>query len=375
MERSGEMEIMKRLRHISVELERILLDPNNPRIREARSAEEPEETIDSEEVQKETFQRLKEDEDIEDLWASIGLNGLLPLSVIVVRKHFKPNSDKYVVIEGNRRVAAIKWIMSERPPEIPEDVIARRREELRRLNVLELETTPEKLESDRLLLQGIVHISPTREWPAFARALACKQLELQGMQQPSQIARALGGGISPTEVGRLLRAYDAYGQMLEHPEYGYEAKRRREFLSYFSEVIAKRTLRQWLGWDEQQRKFTNEENLEKLYELFVREKIRRMTDIRFLPTILNYAPETIDRMLEEPEYSIDQAWSEAVRRMQPPSRPVEWRNFINQVITILESGISLPFTREDLILFQKLKSLAERRLKDIERYLQLKSTA
>jgi hypothetical protein len=370
MELSGE--IVKRLRHISVELNRILLDPNNPRIREARSAEEPEETIDSEEVQKETFKFLKEKERIEDLWVSIALNGLLPLSLIVVRKHFKPNSDKYVVIEGNRRVAAIKWIMSERPPEISEDMIARRREELRILDVLELETTPEKLESDRLLLQGIVHVSPTREWPAFARALVCKQLELQGMRA-SEIARALGGGISPTEVGRLLRAYDAYEQMLEHPEYGYEAKRRREFLSYFSEVIARRALRQWLGWDEQQRKFTNEDNLEKLYELFVKGKIRRMTDIRFLSTILNYAPETIDRMLEEPEYSIDQAWSEAVGRMQPPPRPVQWRDSIRQTITILESGISLPFTRDDLTLFQRLKSLAEQRLTDIEWYLKSKA--
>lgn len=143
-------EILERLKPMSLDFTQILLEPNNPRLAEARGTIEPEEGIDGSSVQETTFAALKKD-GIDDLRASIATSGYLPIQMLVVRKHLKPGSDKYVVLEGNRRVATIKWIMVEAAPGLSGEVLEKRRTQLAKLNLLLVNTTPEKLESDRLL--------------------------------------------------------------------------------------------------------------------------------------------------------------------------------------------------------------------------------
>jgi hypothetical protein len=368
-------EIIARLRPRYLKIDRILLDPNNPRLLEARGREEPEESIDETRVQEETFKRLREEKigrfkGIGDLRASIATAGFLPISTIIVRKHFKCGSKKYVVVEGNRRVAAIMWILREAPPRLAGKELKRRRQQLQKLNVLELKTDEKRLRRDRLLLQGIAHMSPVRIWPAYARAVACHTLHQQGLKS-AEISRALGGGIRSDEVGRLLRAFSAYQQMVNDDEFGAVAKEHREYLSWLSEAIGKPKLREWLEWNDKKWIFINDENRRTLYKLFTDEKIGKLTDIRYMPKIIEYAPQTIDRLLTEEEYSIDEAYAEAVRvwqaRMAPAARP--WRKQIRATIETLEKGVALPFRKKDVELMQNLVRLAQERLKDIERYL------
>ena len=366
-------EIQTRLAPTALELDVILLDPNNPRLAEARGTVEPEDHIDDNEVQRDTFARLKgtSGTDLDDLRASIATVGFLPISFLIVRRHFKSGSNKYVVVEGNRRVATIKWIMREAPPGITEEALGTRRTALQKLEVLELSTDQNRLEKDRLLLQGICHMSPTRAWPAYARALACYTLEQTGLS-PTRVARALGGGISAKEVGRLTRSYHAYLQMIDDEEHGDYASAHRKLLSYFSEVISRRRLRDdWLGWDDSQKKFTNDENREILYELIESQKIREMRDMRLLPIIIDQTPDAIDRLLAEPDYSIEEAHAGAIQveRATTPPPIVPWRRPIQKAIEILERGVALPFSNDDLELLQNLINLAETRLQNIRRFL------
>ncbi len=366
-------EIQNRLAPVSLELDRILLDPNNPRLAEARGTVEPEEHTDDSEVQRDTLGRLKGTggTDLDDLRASIATVGFLPISFLIVRKHFKSESNKYVVVEGNRRVATIKWIMREAPPGITEETLTARRTELQKLSVLELETDENRLEKDRLLLQGICHMSPTRAWPAYARALACYTYAQRNLT-PTQISRALGGGISPKEVGRLTRSYYAYLQMINDEEYGNYASAHRELLSYFSEVISRRTLRDdWLDWDDQQKKFTNDERREILYELIEGQKIHRMTDIRLLPKIIDQTPDAIDRLVAETDFSLEEAHAGAIQveRATTPPPTIPWRKHIRKAIEILEEGVALPFSNDDIELLQTAIHLAQTRLQEIQRFL------
>lgn len=362
-------EILERLKPISLDLNRVLLDPNNPRLAEVRGTIEPEEGIDGNGVQETTFATLKKD-GIDDLRASIATSGYLPIQMLVVRKHFKHGSDKYVVLEGNRRVAAIKWIMAEAPPGVTGEILEKRRSKLMKLDLLLVNTTTEKLERDRLLLQGISHMSPVHGWPAFARALACLSLEKQGLK-PTEISRALGGGVTAKEVGRLLRAYSAYMQMVEDEDYGEYASQHKELFSYFSEVLGKKSLRNWLGWDDSKRKFTDDDACETLYELLERKKIRRLTDIRYLPNILKYTPEAIDKLVEEGEFSIEESFGDAIKAEQREKAPliIDWRDQIRKTITLLERGISLPFAPDDAKLFESLTKSAKKRLRDVKVYL------
>ncbi|RJS74955.1 hypothetical protein CW712_05640 [Candidatus Bathyarchaeota archaeon] len=144
-------EISSRLKPKKVNVTDILLDPNNPRLAEI-GGQEPEEGIDEDRVQEDAFRRLKEEVGIDDLRSSIATVGFLPISMLVVRKHLKDGSNKYVVIEGNRRIAAIKWILREAPPGITRDIINERRNQLTELDVIELETDLNQLERDRFLL-------------------------------------------------------------------------------------------------------------------------------------------------------------------------------------------------------------------------------
>ena len=366
-------EIRNRLAPVALEVDSILLDPNNPRLAEARGTVEPEDHIDENEVQRDTLGRLKGTggTDLDDLRASIATVGFLPISFLIVRKHFKSGSNKYVVVEGNRRVATIKWIIREAPPGITEDALSARRTELQKLSVLELDTDQERLDKDRLLLQGICHMSPTRAWPAYARALACYTLAQRNLS-PTQISRALGGGISAKEVGRLTRSYYAYFQMINDEEYGDYASAHRELLSYFSEVISRRKLRDdWLEWDDQQKKFTNDEKREIIYELIESQKIRRMTDMRLLSKIIDQTPDAIDRLVAEPDFSIEEAHAGAIQveRVTTPPPAFPWRKHIRKAIEILEEGVALPFSNDDIELLQTVIDLAQTRLDEIQRLL------
>jgi len=366
-------EIRNRLAPVALEVDSIVLDPNNPRLAEARGTVEPEDHIDDNEVQRDTLGRLKGTggTDLDDLRASIATVGFLPISFLIVRKHFKSGSNKYVVVEGNRRVATIKWIIREAPPGITEDALSARRTELQKLSVLELDTDQERLDKDRLLLQGICHMSPTKAWPAYARALACYTLAQRNLS-PTQISRALGGGISAKEVGRLTRSYYAYLQMINDEEYGDYASAHRELLSYFSEVISRRKLRDdWLEWDDQQKKFTNDEKREIIYELIESQKIRRMTDMRLLSKIIDQTPDAIDRLVAEPDFSIEEAHAGAIQveRAITPPPTFPWRKHIRKAIEILEEAIALPFSNDDIELLQTVIDLAQTRLDEIQRLL------
>lgn len=364
-------EISDRITTVTIEVSNCILDPNNPRLAEARSVHEPEESMGDSAVQDDVFRRLIEKAGVGDLRSSIATIGYLPISMLVVRRHLIEGSTQYVVIEGNRRIAAIKWILREAPPGITPDLLTRRREQLQTLDVFLLDTDRDRLDDDRYLLQGIAHLSPIRGWPAFARAQACHQLEQRDLNMTA-ISRALGGGISAIEVGRLLRAYHAYMDMVNDETYGDVAASRKELLSYFAEVMGRRSLRvDWLSWNENENIFTDSVNKELLYDLIVERKIRRQTDIRLLPTIIEY--DLLDQLSEEDGYNIEEAYSESKRleQAQRTTRIPPWRGKVRETIRLLRTGISLPFNEDDVELLNSLKELAENRRDEIATYLRL----
>src|SRR5436190_309949 len=90
-----------------LDISKMLLDPNNYRFHNApdfvfadtkRFAEET--------VQAKAFERLRA-ESLLPLKQSILKNGFLPFERLVVSPY---GTDKFVVVEGNRRLAALRWI-------------------------------------------------------------------------------------------------------------------------------------------------------------------------------------------------------------------------------------------------------------------------
>ena len=106
--------IAKQLESIDVDLDNILLDPNNPRFAEIDSTDGKinESRYAEERIKENTYRKMKQNFDVDVLANTIKELGFLPLDKIIVRKwNFADN--KYVVIEGNRRIAALKSILEQ----------------------------------------------------------------------------------------------------------------------------------------------------------------------------------------------------------------------------------------------------------------------
>lgn len=100
---------------IEVSVDQLLLDPNNYRfLNMADYVQAQESRYHETTVQTHAFEMIKKDgiEDLKALKNSIKTNGYLPLDTLVVRQYeySKDDKEEYVVVEGNRRVAAMKWI-------------------------------------------------------------------------------------------------------------------------------------------------------------------------------------------------------------------------------------------------------------------------
>lgn len=105
------------LSEASLNLDQLLLDPNNPRFADLGESNNnvPETRIAEDYVQRNTFERMKSGRfDVAELRDTIKTVGYLPMDRIVVREWGNTkniSNKKYVIVEGNRRVSALKWLM------------------------------------------------------------------------------------------------------------------------------------------------------------------------------------------------------------------------------------------------------------------------
>ena len=89
---------------------KLLLDPNNYRFQDDPDYVHADEKRFHElGVQERAFRRLKAEESLVQLKNSFRTNGFIPLERLVVRP-YSHAEDCYLVLEGNRRLAALRWI-------------------------------------------------------------------------------------------------------------------------------------------------------------------------------------------------------------------------------------------------------------------------
>jgi len=259
------------LRPEKIQLEDILLDPNNPRF--AALGEDiniiPENRYHEMNVQKVAYERMKNRIfEVQELRDTIKTLGFLPVDRIVVRKWkgVKGNITKYVVIEGNRRVAALKWLIelhaSGKETFTPE--------QLNNFNsldalILDDENAPETV---KWILPGLRHVSGVKEWGPYQRARAVFILRELGCN-PQEVALSLG--LSTRAANQLWRSYLALEQMKNDEEYGEYAEPK--IYSYFEETFKCPNVREWLAWDDNQRRFMNKERLREFFSWIVGEII------------------------------------------------------------------------------------------------------
>ncbi|MCD6099164.1 MAG: hypothetical protein J7K33_01120 [Candidatus Marinimicrobia bacterium] len=236
-----------------VELMDIMVDPNNPRLLELGFDVVPDERICEDSVQRETIDNMKKI-GLKDITEKVKKFGFLTVDKVVVR----PLTDnKYVVIEGNRRISALKELYEDHKRgriSLNESVL----KSITSLKVLVYTGTNKDVV---WLLQGIRHIKGVKEWGPLQQGRFLSEMQERRGLRAADLAKMTG--IGRNTVTRLIRSYKAWEQAKTDEDHG--DKINADHFSLFSEaVFRKPILKSWLGWDDDTKRFNNEENLKKL---------------------------------------------------------------------------------------------------------------
>jgi hypothetical protein len=235
---------------VDLPLERVKLDPRNPRIANTVALSLTEE---GDALQKKLESLLWEDGDVRDLYRQVLINKGL-VERIIVRQDGS-------VVEGNCRTVVYRKLREKHPADptwrqiparlLPVDIGAR----------------------DVAILLGEMHVAGKNTWTPFEKAGHVYRLHEEFALTQDEIAQRLR--MSKSKVNQLIRAFDVMKNNYL-PKYPGSASSRK--FSYFEELYKKPQLREWVA---------NAPNGEDMFVDWVgTEKIDQGLHVRDLPAIL-----------------------------------------------------------------------------------------
>jgi hypothetical protein len=316
-----------------------MLDPNNPRFWSEKSARDvPDRKVPEPNHQASALEAISE-HGVEELLTSILRNGFLPLDRIVVRP-IEGHPDKYVVVEGNRRLAALKTLRRRiddgivNEPGIDEEYLAALKASTDNFSVLIYQGG--EGEQVAWTFQGIRHISGIRSWqPAQQGKLVADLIDRDGLGFREAGQRL---GLTPAAVGKRYRAYKALEQMRDDEEYRDRADNR--FYSLFEESLSTQSVKAWLGWSDNDFKFHNRDQVRQFYSWIVpdednEEKKRRLHDprhIKKLGSLIAGQHTTLLDQVDSHNISIETAFEKA--RETGPRH--DWKSAVEDAALLLK---------------------------------------
>ena len=223
---------------VRINLSDLYVDAENPR----RSIAEVD--LDQRALVEELYQRY----DISDLLASLCNNGYFseePL-IAIPRDVDEAGQQTYTVVEGNRRLAALKILMDDdfqgiaNPrliPEIPDSVRPT------------LDPVPVKIYATRdevMPYLGVRHIAGTKPWDALAKATYVARLVEAGESYVT-VARRIGSGRRTDVVRKWLLTLYAMNQANENAEIEWEIADQGFGFSWLYTSIGYRSVRDYIG--------------------------------------------------------------------------------------------------------------------------------
>jgi hypothetical protein len=251
-------------RRFHLALSSLYLDPNNYRFIDHDDYREvTDDLLTDEEVQRRTRQLIvgTNAENVTDLIASFQQNGWLDVEPIHVRRLA---DRKYLVVEGNRRVATLKYLQHRWEASTGH---------LGKLDRGVFDKVPcityeERDTVHSLVVMGLHHISGKRRWPAVNQARLMKRLRDEFGKAPDEICASLG--VSKREFNLSLRTL-ALADAYRASDFGDQFS--SEMFNLFREVLRAPALRTWLSWDDATERAAARANLERLFSWLSRESV------------------------------------------------------------------------------------------------------
>jgi len=220
---------------------KLLLDVENPRFGLSESSS-----------QSEALKYLFDNSDIKELWYSIVENGFLPYEPLVAYQ--VEGTDQFIVVEGNRRLAAVKTLLNPElirefsktaVPTVPSD-------HSNTLETLPVTVIAHRDDADEYI--GYRHVNGSRNWEPLAKArFGLKLLEKlrrkTGMTDKERVdilARQIGD--QPTQITRNLFSYKVLEQAmtLNFLQDNFLEKTRNDFSHLYS-ILSNPQTREYIG--------------------------------------------------------------------------------------------------------------------------------
>jgi hypothetical protein len=246
------------LQKITVDFKRLILDPNNPRFTTRKEDTIGEEHFVDLDISGQTEKKMAPNDSdrykIAELVSSIKQNGWLPVDSIFVRK-LDGEANRYVVLEGNRRVSAIRKIMGD--PTSPELI----KQSLQSIEVMEVldNGSNEDLQKKITYLLGVRHHGSLRRWTPFAQARNIFNLYVDRSQQSTEnfewrddVGRKVADTLSipVKEVKERLMVYRVMSQIgRSQPLEGAAAKMEDRYYSICREPLFRGGLATYIRQD------------------------------------------------------------------------------------------------------------------------------
>lgn len=251
-----EQSMLQSPRFITKHVNKLLLDPNNYRFIDKNDYKKVEDKdIADPQIQKRTMHFLlgKNRENIRDLIASFKENGFLPVDQIQAKK--LPDGN-YLVLEGNRRVATLKYLYQEwRENGI--DIGKLKESDFKRVPLV---LHPGDSYKNHLIVMGLKHISGNKKWNPVNQAQLIEDLLQEQQMEEGEVCDSLGISTHAMRRSRrthfLIRRYKKsdFGDQFESSMY-----------SIFEEVIKSTAIKEWLNWDDNNFSPRNTRNEERLF--------------------------------------------------------------------------------------------------------------
>ncbi|RRS00054.1 hypothetical protein EIP75_22900 [Aquabacterium soli] len=226
---------------IQIETQRLVFDDENPRFYRLNDAS----SVDA------VVAEMLDDESVQDLMLSIGSKGYFPGEPLLVAKR---GEDAYIVVEGNRRLAATKLLNGQIEPP------ARRAGLVRQIRDGAIATPPTSLpcivyedRRDVLRYLGYRHITGVKQWDSLSKAKYLAQLKdafHSELDRPAQLkALADDIGSRPDYVAQLLTALQLYTKAAENRPafFGLPVRPEDVEFSYITTALNYRNIVDWLG--------------------------------------------------------------------------------------------------------------------------------
>jgi len=256
--------IIETTKRRSFNLKNLYLDPNNYRFVDNDGyIEVPESDLFDDNIQKRssTFIEGNKRSNIKDLIASFKSNGFLDVDVIQVRDL---GSNRYLVIEGNRRVASLKALQEDHENGLS---IGNLNPEIFKKIPFEIHSNESK--EKHLIIMGLKHISGNKKWSAINQAQLIYDFlkpywnSCEYTTKENQLCDSLG----ITKI-KLRSSQRAYHLIIQYRNSDFGDQFESKDYSFFVEIMKRPKIKDWLDWDEQGYICNNTTNMQRLFSWF-----------------------------------------------------------------------------------------------------------